>query len=65
MAAHNIQMLLEWLKQYDQQILKGLKTYLTIGVLFAAYFFMPVGKIQGFTMALGLVHLFVIRGVKS
>ena len=61
----NTQMWLEWLKQYDQQILKGLKTYITIGVLFAAYFFLPVGKVQAFTVALGLTHLFVIRGVKS
>ena len=55
----------EWLRQYDKEILAGLKTYITIGVLFAAYFFLPEGKIQGFTVALGLVHLFVIRKVKA
>jgi hypothetical protein len=56
---------LQFIREYDQYILSGLKTYLTIAALFVAYFFMPEGKLQGFTAALGLAHLFALRVARS
>lgn len=55
----------QYIEIYDRSVLSGVKNYVTIIVLFAAFFFMPEGKVQDFTTALGLVHLFALRVAKS
>lgn len=46
------------LVNYDNHVLSGLKTYITVGVLFAAVLFMPESKLTYFVGVLGITHLF-------
>jgi hypothetical protein len=50
--------------KYDKTVLSGLKTYLTIAVLAAAFLLLPESKLQYFVTALGIGHLFVIVEAK-
>lgn len=52
------------IRNYDESILKGMKTYLTLAVIFASVCFMPEEKLSSFVEVLGLVHLFALRCVK-
>ena len=56
--------ILEILVKYDNHVLSGFKTFLTIVVLFSTIYFMPDQKVTPFIGALGLTHLFGLAVAK-